>query len=93
LCANHVGGSLCFLYSNAGKLVCGEDCTSALARRHRGDVNDSAPVGEKDQSACAKYLCVVGMSKERQHSQCLGHVGLHFNYFLFLRLRGQLETN
>ena len=42
------------------------------------DVNDGAPVGQKDQRACAKELCVVGVSKERQHSQWLGHVGLQF---------------
>ena len=42
------------------------------------DVNDGAPVGQKDQRACAKELCVVGVSKERQHSQWLEHVGLQF---------------
>jgi hypothetical protein len=42
------------------------------------DVNDGAPVGQKDQRACAKKLCAIGVSKERQHSQWLGHVGLQF---------------
>ena len=41
-------------------------------------MNDGAPVGQKDQRACAKKLCAIGVSKERQHSQWLGHVGLRF---------------
>jgi hypothetical protein len=41
-------------------------------------VNSGAPVGQKDQRACARKLCVAGVSKERQQPQWLSHVGLRF---------------
>ena len=42
-------------------------------------MNHGAPVGQKDRSACAKKLCVAGVSKERQHAQWLGHRELRFD--------------